>query len=60
VLHSVIKELKDRKNSLLIAIADGAAKDYAEYKNIAGEIRGLSFAVALLEDLVRQMESSDE
>jgi hypothetical protein len=60
VLHSVIKELKDRKNSLLVAIADGAAKDYAEYKNIAGEIRGLSFAVALLEDLVRQMESSDE
>lgn len=60
MLHSVIKELKDRKNSLLVAIADGAAKDYAEYKNIAGEIRGLSFAVALLEDLVRQMESSDE
>lgn len=60
MLHSVIKELKDRKNSLLSAMADGSAKDFAEYKNIAGEIRGLLFAIALLEDLVRQMESADE
>lgn len=60
MLHSVIKELKDRKYGLLSAIADGSVKDFAEYKNIAGEIRGLSFAIALLEDLVRQMESSDE
>lgn len=60
MLHSVIKELKDRKYGLLAAIADGSAKDFAEYKNIAGEIRGLAFAIALLEDLVRQMESADE
>lgn len=60
MLHSVIRDLKDRRNSLLQAIADGSAKDFTEYKNITGEIRGLSLAIALLEDLVRQMESSDE
>lgn len=60
MLNPVIKELKDRRNSLLTAIADGSAKDYAEYRTIAGEIRGLSFAVSLVEDLVRQLESSDE
>ena len=60
MLHSVIKELNDRKVNLLSAIANGSAKDFAEYKNIAGEVRGLSFAVALLEDLSRQLESMDE
>ncbi len=60
MLHSVIKELNDRKVNLLNAIANGSAKDFAEYKNIAGEVRGLSFAVALLEDLSRQLESMDE
>ena len=60
MLNPVIKELKDRRTSLLTAIADGSAKDYAEYKTITGEIRGLSFAMSLLEDLVRQLESADE
>ena len=56
----VIRELNLRRESISKALADGSARDYAEYKSMAGEIQGLSLAHSLLTDLVRQMEYDDE
>ena len=56
----VQKELEIRKNSLVDALATGAAMDFADYKRIVGEIRGLSLADELLKDLERQLEQIDE
>lgn len=56
----VIKELNLRRETISKALADGSARDYAEYKSMAGEIQGLSLANSLLTDLVRQMEYDDE
>lgn len=56
----VIKELNLRRESISKALADGTARDYPEYRGMAGEIQGLSLAHSLLTDLVRQMEYDDE
>lgn len=56
----VIKELNDRRETISKALADGSARDYAEYRSMAGEIQGLSLAHSLVTDLVRQLEYDDE
>jgi len=59
-IDSVTRELDERKSALTEALISGAAKDFAEYRHMCGEIRGLSFAHAHITDLVRKMESDDE
>jgi hypothetical protein len=56
----ILKELEESRKSVSRALTDGAAKDFAEYKSMCGEIRGLSFAHAFVTDLVRRMEHEDE
>lgn len=56
----VIKELEERRESIASALISGAAKDFADYKDLCGEIRGLSRAHAFVTDLVRKMENNDE
>lgn len=55
----VLKELSERRDALTQALAAGSAKEFAEYKQMCGEIRGLSVAHSIITDLVRQMEYSD-
>lgn len=59
-LNVVIKELEERRESIARVLVDGAARDYAEYKSLCGEIRGLSQAHMYVNDLVRRMEQDDE
>ena len=59
-LNVVVKELEERRESIARVLVDGAARDYAEYKSLCGEIRGLSQAHMYVTDLVRRMEQDDE
>ena len=56
----VIKEIEERRESIAQALISGSAKDFAEYKDLCGEIRGLSRVHAFVTDLVRKMEDYDE
>lgn len=56
----VLKHIKERQDALTYALVGGSAKDYAEYKHLTGEIRGLSLVEEYIRDLVREMENSDE
>ena len=56
----VLKEIEERRESIGRAVIDGAARDYAEYRSMCGEIRGLSQAHIYITDLVRRMETEDE
>lgn len=56
----VLKEIEERRESIGRAVIDGAARDFAEYKSMCGEIRGLSQAHVYITDLVRRMENEDE
>ena len=56
----VIKEIEERRESIAQALISGSAKDYAEYRDLCGEIRGLSRAHAFITDLVNRMEQDDD
>ena len=56
----VLKDIDEQRDSITRALSDGAAKDFAEYRYMTGEIRGLSLAHAFITDLVRKMERDDE
>ncbi len=59
-LEYLNKNLVDRQKQIADALANGAAKSYEDYRQLVGEIRGLSFAELSLADLVRKMEENDE
>ena len=56
----VLKDIEEQRDSIARALSDGSAKDFAEYKYMTGEIRGLSLAHSFITDLVRKMERDDE
>jgi hypothetical protein len=60
VLNHLISELKEREQSLLQSLGDGAATDYAAYREVCGNIRGLLFAQSLIIDLARKMEKFED
>ena len=59
-LEYLRKQFTERQTSLADALADGAAKTFEEYKQLVGEIRGLSFAQQCVNDLVLKLEHDDE
>jgi len=42
------------------SLSDGVAKDYADYKEMCGVIKGLRTAQFELNDLVRKIKESDD
>ncbi len=60
VVNVVMKEIRERRSQLSEALAAGSAKDYAEYKYLCGEIRGLSAVEMYLSDLAKNLEQIDE
>jgi hypothetical protein len=56
----LIKQIKDEKDMLASALVQGGPRDYAEYKHLCGEIRGLSVAQAIIEDLVRKKKERED
>ena len=62
ILEYVRTKLEERKDTLVQYLCGGAAKDYAHYKDVCGEIRGLSVAQSEISDLVRKIikEPEDE
>ena len=59
-LEYLNRQFTERQLSLADALANGAAKTFEEYKQLVGEIRGLSFAQLCVSDLVRKLENDDD
>jgi hypothetical protein len=58
---SIIKErINEKQAQLAHAVSEGSMKDYAEYRAICGEIRGLSIAEGFILDLADQMERNHD
>ena len=57
----IIKDKINEKQAFLAkAVSEGIAKDYAEYRAMCGEIRGLSYAEQAIKDLAKKLENSDD
>jgi len=60
VLEVISSQITDQIAQIQQFLGTGQAKDYAEYRESCGKIRGLIVAKQQVEDLVRNLESSDD
>ncbi len=59
-LAIVRERINEKQAQLAHAVSEGTMKDFAEYRAICGEIRGLSIAEGFILDLADQMERHDD
>jgi hypothetical protein len=60
VMELLQKKLEERKKLIVESVGSGVAKDYAEYRDLCGVIRGLTTAQQEIEDLVRKLKDDDD
>lgn len=56
----IVGHIDNKRNQIAEALVGGNAKDFAEYRALCGEVRGLLTARSYIEDLAKRMEQSDE
>jgi len=54
------QKITERVMDITRTLSDGVAKDYADYKEMCGVIKGLRTAQLELNDLVRKIKESDD
>lgn len=59
-LEIIKQKINEKQAQMSYAISSGAAKDFAEYRAMCGEVRGLSLAEGYILDLANQMERNDD
>jgi len=60
VLDYLRGKLQEELKSVEESLAHGVAKDYAEYQNLCGVIRGLLTAQREINDLLRRVKEHDD
>tara|TARA_R110000824_G_scaffold197578_1_gene381169 strand:+ start:5791 stop:5988 length:198 start_codon:yes stop_codon:yes gene_type:complete len=60
VFDVLAERIEEQKTSALQFLADGGAKDYAEYRNVCGLLRGLQISLSNIEDLSRNFLEDDD
>lgn len=59
-VFDVLKDqIEDQKSSAVEFLSSGGSKDYAEYRELCGVIRGLDTALSYMEDLLRSHMEDD-
>jgi hypothetical protein len=58
-LNAVRSELDKLRNDQVSFLANGGAKDFAEYRHVCGIIRGLTHADEYIKDLVQRINTDD-
>jgi hypothetical protein len=59
-LEVLSKQYQSKRMQIVEALSSGAAKDYAEYRAMCGEVRGLLTAEIYIEDLAKRLETDDD
>ena len=60
VMKLLMDKNKLRSEELLKHLGSGAAKDYAEYREIVGVLRGLLHASQNIEDLLERVKENED
>lgn len=59
-LNHLLQQIDEKVSRLQEALGTGAAKDYADYQKMCGEIQGLLIARLNILDLRKNLEHSDD
>jgi hypothetical protein len=60
ILDLLLKKLEEERKQIVENLADGVAKDHAEYQHLCGVIRGLLTAQREINDLLRKLKDDNE
>lgn len=60
ILETLTKQIEARKTLLSDALTAGKCVDFAEYKYVVGQVRGLAASQMLIDDLLRNLKEKDE
>ena len=58
-LQHLSTKIDDKVSQLQMSMADGKAEDYAEYKKMCGEVKGLLTARLFIIDLQERLKNDD-
>ena len=59
-LNYLVTKLNDQRKDFVEFLAQGSAKEYANYQNLCGVIQGLDIAKQIITDLAERMESTED
>jgi len=59
LVERTLKELRTAKSNLEMRIDQGQVEDYATYKFLAGEVKGLNNAIDILKETWRNYDSEE-
>ena len=59
VYDVLIKQINEQKNSSMEFLKSGGPKDFSQYKEVIGLIRGLESSISIITDLQRNQEEND-
>jgi hypothetical protein len=59
-LKLLASKIDDKVSQLQMSLADGKADDYAEYKKMCGEVKGLLTARLFITDLQERVINNDD
>ena len=59
LVERTLKELRTAKSNLEMRIAQGQVEDYATYKFLAGEVKGLNNAIEILKETWRNYDNEE-
>ena len=59
VLDVLKKNIEEQKLTSIQFLTSGGPKDYAQYKEVTGLVRGLEVSKQLVEDLLRNQREKD-
>tara|TARA_R110000772_G_scaffold34106_1_gene82949 strand:- start:4118 stop:4312 length:195 start_codon:yes stop_codon:yes gene_type:complete len=59
-LEHLVNNIEEERKAIIDSLGDGSAKDYAQYQNAVGKLRGLLIAQIHIKNLAQHMENDDE
>lgn len=60
ILEVLLKKIEEERKQIVENLADGVAKDHAEYQHLCGKIHGLKVAQREILEFLEKIRSSDE
>ena len=59
-LEYLRKQIEEHKHIVLEAMADGKAKDFADYQHMCGKLLGMSTAQWVLDEMADRLKNIDD
>ena len=59
LVERTLKELRTAKSNLEMRIAQGQVEDYAAYKFLSGEVKGLNNAIDILKETWKDYDNNE-